>query len=151
MASSRKAAPNLWQGGSPTSKSCFVSPQKILTVGRQPVPVSPRGQVLAPAPGIKEDHLVPQPYLAVVAVCPFLPFGLEMPLHCPVLSHTLLEASALRLSQEQQSQLVLQQLALPQHAPAQAEDVAMARSIHSLVPPRPAQGDPPSGRLDFPS
>ena len=26
----------------------------------------------------------------------------------------------------------------------------MARSIHSLVPPRPAQGDPPSERLDFP-
>ena len=26
----------------------------------------------------------------------------------------------------------------------------MARSIHSLVPLRPAHGDPPSGRLDFP-
>ena len=26
----------------------------------------------------------------------------------------------------------------------------MGRSIHSLVPPRPTQGDPPSGRLDFP-
>ena len=62
----------------------------------------------------------------------------------------MLEASALRLSQEQQSQLVLRQLALPQHAPAQAEDVAMGRSIHGLVPPRPTQGKPPSGRLDFP-
>ena len=26
----------------------------------------------------------------------------------------------------------------------------MGRSIHSLVPPRPTQGNPPSGRLDFP-
>ena len=26
----------------------------------------------------------------------------------------------------------------------------MGRSIHSLTPPRPAQGNPPSGRLDFP-
>ena len=26
----------------------------------------------------------------------------------------------------------------------------MGRSIHSLVPSRPAQGNPPSGRLDFP-
>ena len=26
----------------------------------------------------------------------------------------------------------------------------MGRSIHSLAPPRPAQGNPPSGRLDFP-
>ena len=26
----------------------------------------------------------------------------------------------------------------------------MGRSIHSLVPPRSTQGNPPSGRLDFP-
>ena len=85
MASSRLTAPNLWQGGSPTSKSCFASPQKNLTVGRQPVPVSPRGQLLAPAPGFQEDRCQPCLMLSFA-------FGLTNCLYCPSQSHAKLKA-----------------------------------------------------------
>ena len=45
-----RSRPGVWQGGSPVSLNCFASLRKKLTAGRQPKPVSPRGQLLAPAP-----------------------------------------------------------------------------------------------------
>ena len=50
------ATTNLWQGDSPVSLNCFASSRKNLTVGRQPEPVSSRGQLLAPAPGNLESN-----------------------------------------------------------------------------------------------